>query len=394
MKKRKNWFLLGIYVLVVIINVLSWYSSGFGDGIRQSVFYVTQYIQGHFSSLFPFSIGEFLLIFAVVMAALAFVLSVIVSIKWTGGILTGRKGMAGGNSGREAVCEEKARIVRFAGRYFYCLLWIIGIVSAVMSTNCFVLYHCSSFQENYMPGRGREYHIRELALVRDHIVRQCNELAETMERDENGYIVYREDIGQRAVSEMKRLGEEYPLLDGYYPVPKKFMFSGFFSQQYIMGYYFPFSMEANYNGTMYIANVPPTICHELSHVKGFIYEDDANFIGFLACISSDDAFFRYSGYLSALDYLNRDLYESLGRSREAYLSYEVCSPLVERDNIFLTSQAWEEVESRAVINTEIVKQASRSFLETNLQVNGVGEGIASYGDVVERLLIYYDGELY
>lgn len=374
MKKKINWFLLGIYVLVVIINVLSWCSSGFGDGIRQSVFCVTQYIQGHISSLFPFSIGEFLLIFAAVLAVLAFVLAALLPIRRAKGILRGKGSIT--------------------GRYFYCLLWIIGIVSVIMSVNCFALYHCSSFQENYMPGREREYHVKELAFVRDHVVRQCNELAEIMERDENGYIVYRGDCGQRAVSEMKRLGEEYPLLDGYYPVPKKLTFSDFFSQQYIMGYYFPFSMEANYNGTMYIANVPSTLCHELSHVKGFIYEDDANFIGYLACISSDDAFFRYSGYLSVLDYLNRDLYESLGRSREAYLTYEVCSPLVESDNIFLTRQAWEEVESNAVIDTEIVKQASRNFLEANLQANGIEEGIASYGDVVEKLLIYYDGELY
>lgn len=394
MKKKINWFLLGIYVLVVIINVLSWCSSGFGDGIRQSVFCVTQYIQGHISSLFPFSIGEFLLIFAVVLAALAFVLAVLLAVRKAKGILRGKGSIVGNAPERKETCEKKAGIVRFAGRYFYSLLWIIGIVSVIMSVNCFVLYHCSSFQENYMPGRGREYHVKELALVRDHVVRQCNELAEIMERDENGYIVYREDSGQRAVLEMKRLGEEYPLLDGYYPVPKKLTFSGFFSQQYIMGYYFPFSMEANYNGTMYIANVPSTLCHELSHVKGFIYEDDANFIGYLACISSDDDFFRYSGYLSVLDYLNRDLYESLGRSREAYLTYEVCSPLVESDNIFLTRQAWEEVESNAVIDTEIVKQASRNFLEANLQVNGIEEGIASYGDVVEKLLIYYDGELY
>lgn len=301
---------------------------------------------------------------------------------------------AGGNHGKRSRCSGRSKILRFAGGYFYGLLWIIGVASVIMSINCFALYHCSSFQENYMPKKGREYHVGELAAVRDHVVRQCNELAEMMERDENGFIVYQGDIGQRAVSEMKRLGEEYPLLDGYYPVPKKFAFSGFFSQQYIMGYYFPFSMEANYNGKMYIANVPSTICHELSHVKGFIYEDDANFIGYLACTTSEDAFFRYSGYLSVLDYLNRDLYENLGRSREAYLTYETCSPLVESDNIFLTRQAWEEVESNAVISTETVKQASRSFLETNLQVNGIEEGIASYGDVVERLLVYYDGELY
>ncbi len=430
MKKRKNWFLLGIYVLVVIINVLSRYSRGFGNQVRRSVFYMTQYIQGHISSLFPFSLGDYLLILAVILAAGALVLAAVLLSVWVAGVLKVGGGTAGaghekvsgenvdrghekvggetagrdhekvggvtagGNHGKRSRCSGRSKILRFAGGYFYGLLWIIGVVSVIMSINCFVLYHCSSFQENYMPKKGREYHVGELAAVRDHVVRQCNELAEMMERDENGFIVYQGDIGQRAVSEMKRLGEEYPLLDGYYPVPKEFAFSGFFSQQYIMRYYFPFSMEANYNGKMYIANVPSTICHELSHVKGFIYEDDANFIGYLACTTSEDAFFRYSGYLSVLDYLNRDLYENLGRSREAYLTYETCSPLVESDNIFLTRQAWEEVESNAVISMETVKQASRSFLETNLQVNGIEEGIASYGDVVERLLVYYDGELY
>lgn len=377
MKKRRNWFLAGIYVLVVTVNMLSWHSKKFCDQIRKSIFRMTQYIQGHISSLFPFSVGEFLLMLAVLLAAAALALFVV---------------LCAGRVTKES--EKKETVRKFAGRYYCLLLWVIAVTSVVMSINCFVLYHCSNFSEMYMPGSEREYKVRELALVRDHVVRQCNELAEQMERDENGYIVYRGDMEGLAVVQMERLGEEYPLFDGYYPDPKTLTFSGFFSQQYIMGYYFPFSMEANYNGTMYIANVPATICHELSHVKGFIYEDDANFVGYLACISSEDAFFRYSGYLSVLDYLNRDLYESLGNSREIYLTYERCSPLVERDNIFLTKEAWEEVESRAIFNTEMVKQTSRSFLETNLQVNGIEEGIASYGDVVQMLLEYYDGELY
>lgn len=369
--KRKNWFLVGIYGLVVILNVLSWYSAGFSDKMRQSVFQMTQYIQGHISSVFPFSVGEILLILAAALPAGAVVLLLI------GCLRAFRKKTAG-----------------FARRYFYALLWIGGVVGIIMSINCFVLYHCSSFQENYMPAGEREYTVGELALVRDYVVRQCNELAEEMERDENGDILYGEDMDRRGIEEMQRLGETYPLLSGYYPAPKTFAFSGFFSQQYMLGYYFPFSMEANYNDVMYIANVPATVCHELSHVKGFLYEDDANFIAFLACTSSEDAFFRYSGYLSVLDYLNRDLYESLGGSEEAYFHYESCSNLVNHDNVFLTESAWEEVESRAVLDTETVRRASRNFLETNLQANGIEEGTASYGDVVGQLLNYYDGMLY
>ena len=386
--KRRNWFLVGIYGLVVIVNVLSWYSEGFGDKIRRSVFQVTQYIQGHISSVFSFSVGEFLLFLAVLLLLGGLVLSVVCCVELCLKKVSGREEDGG---------ESWGRLRRIAGgvrRYFYVLAWIGGVMGIIMSINCFVLYHCSSFQESYMPVREREYTVGELALVRDHVVRQCNELAECMERDENGEISYGEDMGQRGIEQMQRLGQEYPLLSGYYPTPKKFTFSGFFSQQYMMGYYFPFSMEANYNDVMYIANVPATICHELAHVKGFIYEDDANFIGFLACTSSEDAFFRYSGYLSVLDYLNADLYESLGKSKEAYLSYERCSDLVQRDNVFLTQRAWAEVESRAVLETETVKRASQSFLETNLQANGIEEGTASYGDVVEQLLRYYDGVLY
>lgn len=393
MKKKRNWFLLGIYVLVVVINVLGWCDKSFGDKMRQGLFQVTQYMQGHISSIFSFSVGEILLGLALLLAAGAILFSCIWLID-TAVLMWRKKAASEKKDGGTAVSRKHLKYRRFVGRYLYVLVWITGIVSFIMSTNCFVLYHCSSFQDNYMPAEKREYKVRELALVRDYVVRQCNELAKEMERDEKGCIVYKKDMERQAMMDMGRLGETYPLLSGYYPTPKKFALSGFFSQQYIMGYYFPFSMEANYNDVMYIANVPVTVCHELSHAKGFIYEDDANFIGFLACTTSEDTFYRYSGYLSVLDYLNRDLYESLGNSREAYLTYEECSPLVERDNIFLTEEAWEEVESRAVIDTETVRQASRSFLETNLQVNGVEEGIASYGDVVEQLLVYYDGILY
>lgn len=393
MKKKRNRFLSGIYIVVVIVNLLSRCSVGFSDGIRLSVFRFTQYVQGHISSLFSFSVGELLLCFAVFLAAVTVLLFCVFLVKKAVGMWK-RRNPFRKTADKDAAAERSGRISGFVRRYLTVLLWITGIVSVIMSVNCFALYHCSSFQENYMPGREREYTVKELALVRDHVVSQCNELAEQMERNEARDIIYENDMRQRGILEMERLGEKYPLLSGYYPTPKTFAFSGFFSQQYMLGYYFPFSMEANYNDMMYIANVPVTICHELSHVKGFIYEDDANFIGYLACTTSEDLFFRYSGYLSVLNYLNRDLYESLGNSREAYLAYEQCSDLVVHDNVFLTKEAWAEVESKAVLDTETVRQASNAFLESNLQANGVEEGIASYGKVVERLLTYYDGILY
>ena len=232
-------------------------------------------------------------------------------------------------------------------------------------------------------------------MLRDYVVVNANALAPVFERDENGYLLYeKEDMSAKAREEMERLGEKFENLKGYYPDPKKLFLSGFYSQQYIMGYYFPFSMEANYNGQMYITNVPVTMCHELSHLKGFILEDEANFIGYLACADSEDPLFRYSAYLSVIGYLDRDFIKAIGEDEEIYRSHPRILAQVAEDKKFLTSKAWEQVEKKAVLKTETVKQAADTFLETTLTLNGVEDGTVSYSRVVKLLLQYYDGKLY
>ena len=64
------------------------------------------------------------------------------------------------------------------------------------------------------------------------------------------------------------------------------------------------------------------------------------------------------------------------------------------DKIFLTKEAWQQVEERAVLDTETVSQAADSFLNTTLTLNGVSDGTVSYSRVVDLLLQYYDGILY
>ena len=91
---------------------------------------------------------------------------------------------------------------------------------------------------------------------------------------------------------MVRLGQSYPQLEGYYPYPKPLINSRLLSVQQLCGIYSPFTIEANYNREMPYYNIPHTICHELSHLKGFMREDEANFIGYLACIGSDSPDFR------------------------------------------------------------------------------------------------------
>lgn len=289
-----------------------------------------------------------------------------------------------------------SRWKRGYGGYAMFLYWVLGIVCVIMTLNCFLLYQAPTILERFPIGgaSGREYGTEELAILRDYVMEQANELSVCFERDEKGYILYDMDMESEAIARMKELGETIPNLKGYYPRPKKLAWSDFYSQQHIMGYYFPFSMEANYNRQMYLTNMPVTMCHELSHLKGFILEDEANFIGYLAGISSEDILFRYSALLSVIGYLDRDFAKAVGRDSEEYQSHIPISELVASDKLFLTKEAWQQVEENAILDTKTVSQAADTFLNTTLTLNGVADGTISYSRVVNLLLRYYDGILY
>lgn len=395
MKKRSVYVYLTILAGAILLNAAAWNSKSFADWYMMYILPLWVGSYGRFMGLFPFSIGEWMLV-AGALLLIAAVLLLPVRI-----ILM--------------VLKKGQKTAAFCRVYHHVTAWIALGVFVILTLNCFICYHGTDFAARYFPGKtetGEEdaagakaqadsmvkedtrtgYTLEELLLVRDFVVEKCNGLAEQMERDELGNVVYSGDMEAAAVACMQALGEEYPQLTGFYPRPKKIHFSGFLSQQYMQGYFFPFSMEANYNRIMNITNMPATMCHELAHLKGFLQEDEANLIGYLACIRSEDLFFQYSGYLSVLNYLDNDYYDAVNQNREMYLSHVKISAQVHRDNEFLSQEAWETVEKKAVVSTEIVEQISDEIVEATLVMNGVEDGMQSYCRVVGLLLDYYAGQ--
>ncbi len=387
-KMHKIMFAVGVGG-VIGLNIVSWKSVAFSDWYIKNIFPVWLNTYARLTSKIPFSIGEIMLILAVVITLF--------------GIGFGILNLSYKRKFQKAVSSF--------GKFY---AWTVLSVCYVMTFNCFILYHSSSFAEKYLlediasdmmivsnsdyavtqTVKERTYTKRELAILRDYIVEKCNELEKQIAHDDSGDAFYDGNLVEASRQAMMKLGEEYEQLDGFYVTPKYLSFSEFFSQQYIMGYYFPFSVEANINAVMYITNVAPTICHELAHTKGFIYEDDANMIGFLACIHSDDPFLQYCGYLSVLSYVNDDFYESIGKNQNTYRRHVRISDGVADDNIFLTREKWQTVEKKAVVKTSTVKKVSSTLMDVTLKLNGVEEGVLQYNNVVGLLLTYYDGELY
>lgn len=387
---------------MILLNIAAWNSTAFCDWYIENIFPVWVNTYGRITGLFPFSVGEWLILAGLLLVAAAAIIGVLRLILGT----ARRIGKTGG--------AAESPFARFARGFYRFFGWTLLSVCLIMTLNCLILYHASTFSQRYFGEDDGSYTPAELIALYNMVTEECNRLAGEIPRNEEGMAVYvspggREtavrDSGQwaeglaemadEARSLMQQLGETYSQLDGWYPRPKAMLFSDFMCQQYMQGYYFPFSMEANYNDVMHILNIPSTMCHELAHLRGYIYEDEASFIGYLACIQSEDVFFQYAGYLSVLNYLYNDVSRLRKTNPAAYeeAAAEVqpvtVSEQVWEDNIFVSDEEWERINGKALIDTEIVDKAADIFIDTNLKVNGVAGGKVSYSRVVTLLLQYY-----
>lgn len=186
-----------------------------------------------------------------------------------------------------------------------------------------------------------------------------------------------QNVQLKGVNAMKHLAEQYPSLNGYYPQPKPLTISWILSVQQCSGVYSPFTIEANYNNDMTAYNIPHTICHELSHLRGFMREDEANFIGYLACLGSEDADYRYSGYLLGWIYAGNALAKVDYEAYNQLYSF-LSDPIIE--DIEENSDFWDRYEGEVA---EVQEKVNDAYLKANGQV----QGVLSYGRVVDLMLI-------
>ncbi|WEK69359.1 MAG: DUF3810 domain-containing protein [Candidatus Chryseobacterium colombiense] len=90
---------------------------------------------------------------------------------------------------------------------------------------------------------------------------------------------------------------------------KPSLFKNVMSFTGILGYYNPFTAEAQYNSQLPATLIPFTSAHESSHQLGFAREQEANFIGYLIGIESTNPELRYSTEYFTLKSLLRCIVE-------------------------------------------------------------------------------------
>lgn len=190
-------------------------------------------------------------------------------------------------------------------------------------------------------------------------------------------------LSQDALAAFSALREDYPFFQRVYVAPKAIPGSEILSYIETTGFYSCFTSEPNVNTHMPDLELPFTMCHELAHTSGFMREDEANFIGYLACKKSDNPALRYSGLICALNYSMNRLYsvdrDSYNEIRGTYTDGML------RDLAQLNAY-WQPYFKTASAKT--YSTVNNAFLKLNNQ----SDGRQSYGRMVDLLLAEYRAE--
>ncbi|WP_010522565.1 DUF3810 domain-containing protein [Aquimarina agarivorans] len=187
-----------------------------------------------------------------------------------------------------------------------------------------------------------------------------------------------EEIFDRTTAAYTGLQQIFPKLEYSPKSIKKSFLSLPLTYMGFSGYLNPFTNEAQVNKLIVPYKMPTTSCHEEAHQLGFAKENEANFIGAMACMHSPDPYFQYSGYTFALRYCLHELYASDVDKFNCAL--EKVRPGI-RENYQQTRDFWKQYQNPT-------EPLFKAFYSQFLKVNNQASGIRSYNYVVALLVNY------
>ena len=228
---------------------------------------------------------------------------------------------------------------------------------------------------------GEPVSTEDLRAVTAWFADRASETADTVARDGGGrFAVPRKDILTKAPEIYDGAEALYPFLTFEDTGVKAMTFSRVMSILDFTGFYCAFTGEANVNTDSPACLLPSTAAHEMAHQRGIASEQECNFLAVLACVTSGDPAYTYSGHLMGYIYLGNALYRA---DAEAYreiregLSESVKADLAE-NNAY-----WEQFRDT------LPQRASNTVYDGILKGYGDERGMQSYGAMVDLLVAYW-----
>ena len=394
-EKKKRWYhaniklplgvIIAICVFPVILTALFYVLRSSRGVMDWVVNYISAPLRGFFgllSSVYPFSVMEILC----TVAGVFLVYYIIISIRDT-------------SRRREKWKLLGKRLLPIVVIAFYiwglfCWLWNSG-------------YYATGFAEKYgFSDEGIQF--EDLVAVTQLFAEKTNELSELVERDSEGfYISDRRVMFDESTRIYENISEDYPSLDGRLYAPKPMIYSWLMSITGYSGMYFALTGESMINTHPPGTYMPATVAHEHAHQLGVFAEDEANFVGILACTTSENITFEYAGYMSGLNYLLNAL-EFAGNpfssspTDEWFMIMESLSEDVHRDRqesaVFWATRTTSNIGINfidRILTTvaETTNDAVNTVYDSFLRSQNQELGIRSYGACVDLLVEYFIKEI-
>jgi len=361
--KLKRIYLLGLIPISILFIFLAKNSSFFAEDIYAlHVYKWISQILSTITGILPFSLAEVLVILLPVTALVILIRFIILMI---------------------AVKEGRLQ------RFFRGILNVLCTASVILFL--FTMFGGLNYYRYpfsyYSNLTIQNSSVDELYALTKSLALQANDLrAQIPKTDANGVFQLAESnqvLAQKANKAFTSLSKEYPVLGGSYGAPKPVLFSNIMSSTEITGIFIPFTMEANVNVDIPDYSIPATMFHELAHLRGFMREDEANFIAYLAGMNSGDVEFEYSSTMLALITAGNALYD-----QNPLLYTEIRSLYSDGviKDISANSEYWAKYDDT------VVSTVSNKINDTYLKANNQTDGVQSYGRMLDLLLAQYRSE--
>lgn len=359
--KYKRIYLIGLLPLSYILILIAKNSSFFAEQIyAKRIYKFISEILSTITGIIPFSISEILII------AIPVILLVIV----VGFIIR----MFAEKS------KRKERMIKGIINIF-CTVSIAMFLFTIMGG---INYYRYSFAK-YSNLEIQDSSVDELYALTANLAFAANELrAQVPETDEDG--VFRLSMSQYEAAKMaakayQELAKDYPILGGgSYGKPKPVLLSKLMSQTEITGIFIPFTMEANINVDVPDYSIPDTMLHELAHMRGFMREDEANYLAYLAGMKTDNVEFEYSSTMQVLITAGNALYE------QDPVKYQQIADQYSKGvqtDLRANSVYWQKFDD------SVISTVSNKINDTYLKANNQTDGVKSYGRMLDLLLAKY-----
>ena len=354
MKNRKKIiFIFSLIFIAVILNIIT-FSKNFVENFYSRRIY--KFISGNIgnlTSLLNFSLGEILLIIFILLIMIYIILLI-------RKILFSKKTL-----------KDKFKIF---GKFIYNIICLTLIIYIVFLIVWGLNYHRVPLIENYSAYNDKPITNDDIYLLAENIIKDINNLKNEMKYIKT--VTNYQALNRMVESEYDKVFEEFDFLSMSYSKTKPIMMSKLFLYLQITGIYSPFTSEANVNILIPNISIPFTIAHEMAHKIGIAYEDEANFIAYVACSKHSDAFIRYSASFEALLYVLGEV------KRDENYSHLMSNLNAEtKEEIKKYYEFWQQY-------TGNLAKVSQKVNDTYLKANKQEYGVKSYSRVVRLLVLY------